>query len=207
MSFDFVIFLLAWAIPKYRTNESRVNRCQAESNSQACLAMPRREGGRRSQACLNIAEARRRKTKSSLLGSYIAVTAGGRMGSSGTSSIGTATQGYYLGSSPSSYYSATTIPSATPLARQSAHISLPATSQTPSVSSQPRILARAVYLSSLVQPNPPHGILMSMMYSSSTRLSSPAVLQPPSRPSNRGHMWRDATEKQKGQYEGKELLF
>ena len=36
----------------------------------------------------------------------IAVTAGGRMGSSGTSSIGTATQGYYLGSSPSSYSSA-----------------------------------------------------------------------------------------------------
>ena len=112
MSFDFVIFLLAWAIPKYRTNERRVNRCQAESNSQACLAMPRREGGRRSQACLNIAEAQRRKTKSSLLGSYIvvtggiAVTAGGRMGSSGTSSIGTATQGYYLGSSPSSYSSA-----------------------------------------------------------------------------------------------------
>ena len=52
MSFDFVFFLLAWAIPKYRTNESRVNRRQAESNSQACL---------------NIAEARRRKTKSSLL--------------------------------------------------------------------------------------------------------------------------------------------
>ena len=47
MSFDFVFFLLAWAIPKYRTNESRVNRRQAESNSQACL---------------NIAEARRRKT-------------------------------------------------------------------------------------------------------------------------------------------------
>ena len=97
MSFDFVFFLLAWAIPKYRANESRVNRRQAESNSQACL---------------NIAEARRRKTKSSLLGSYIvvtggiAVTAGGRMGSSGTSSIGTATQGYYLGSSPSSYSSA-----------------------------------------------------------------------------------------------------
>ncbi|MDD6028376.1 MAG: hypothetical protein PUC02_05920 [Bacteroidales bacterium] len=48
---------------------------------------------------MNIAEARRRKTKSSLLGSYIVVTggiagtAGGRMGSSGTSSIGTATQG------------------------------------------------------------------------------------------------------------------
>ncbi|MDY5085224.1 MAG: carbohydrate-binding domain-containing protein [Prevotella sp.] len=36
----------------------------------------------------------------------ITVTAGGRMGSSGTSSIGTATQGYYLGSSPSSYSSA-----------------------------------------------------------------------------------------------------
>ena len=35
----------------------------------------------------------------------IAVTAGGRMGSSGTSSIGSSTQGYYLGTSPSSYSS------------------------------------------------------------------------------------------------------
>lgn len=35
----------------------------------------------------------------------IAVTAGGRMGSSGTSSIGSSTQGYYLGASPSSYSS------------------------------------------------------------------------------------------------------
>ena len=40
-------------IPKYRANESRANRRQAESDSQACL---------------NIAEARRRKTKSSSLG-------------------------------------------------------------------------------------------------------------------------------------------
>ena len=67
---------------------------------------------RAESSLLGFAEARRRKTKSSLLGSYIvvtggiAVTAGGRMGSSGTSSIGTATQGYYLGSSPSSYSSA-----------------------------------------------------------------------------------------------------
>ncbi len=35
----------------------------------------------------------------------IAVSAGGRMGSSGTSSIGSSTQGYYLGASPSSYSS------------------------------------------------------------------------------------------------------